>query len=245
MKQAQSRFDDGLPFAEDAQQAEMAASVQARLPLPVPETTNHLEPARRCAGIEGFSLHANTRVHENDRLGLETLCAYGARGPVALERLSFREDGRLEYRLKKPAPDGSTLLVLTPIQLVKRLAALIVKPRIHLTRFFGIFASNSKFRRRVAEHAMGPKTSKPIRAPQSVERNPGVLPPRPKLDWSALLRRTMGVDLFQCPGGGRRTVIAVIEQPSMAKKILRHLGLLQGAVPPWKATGPPQLALAL
>ena len=29
---------------------------------------------------------------------LERLCWYGARGPLALERLSWREDGRLSYR---------------------------------------------------------------------------------------------------------------------------------------------------
>ena len=31
----------------------------------------------------------------NDRTGLETLCRYGARGPLSLERLSWREDGKL------------------------------------------------------------------------------------------------------------------------------------------------------
>ncbi len=44
----------------------------------------------------------------NDRTGLETLCRYGARGPLSLERLSLRDDGRLAWRMKRPAPDGST-----------------------------------------------------------------------------------------------------------------------------------------
>jgi hypothetical protein len=30
---------------------------------------------------EGFSLHADTWLHENDVVGLERLCNYGARGP--------------------------------------------------------------------------------------------------------------------------------------------------------------------
>jgi hypothetical protein len=33
-------------------------------------------------------------VHENDRQGLERLCAYGARGPLALARLTELPDGR-------------------------------------------------------------------------------------------------------------------------------------------------------
>jgi hypothetical protein len=40
-----------------------------------------------------------------------------ASGPLALERLSWREDGRLSYRLKRSAPDGSTHLALTPLEL--------------------------------------------------------------------------------------------------------------------------------
>ncbi|MCU0698368.1 MAG: transposase [Myxococcaceae bacterium] len=31
----------------------------------------------------GFSLHADTSVHGHDRQGLERLCRYGSRGPVA------------------------------------------------------------------------------------------------------------------------------------------------------------------
>ena len=61
---------------------------------------------RRCAFLEGFSLHADTWVHENDRDSLERLCRYGARGPLALERLTRREDGRPDYRLKKPSHGG-------------------------------------------------------------------------------------------------------------------------------------------
>jgi hypothetical protein len=62
---------------------------------------------------------------------------------LALDRLSRREDGKLEYRLKKPLPGGATTLLMTPAQLLKRLVALVVKPKVHLTRFFGVFAPNS------------------------------------------------------------------------------------------------------
>ncbi|HYH96596.1 hypothetical protein [Hyalangium sp.] len=39
-------------------------------------------------------MHANTHLHANDRQGLKRLCRYGARGALALERLSRTEDGR-------------------------------------------------------------------------------------------------------------------------------------------------------
>ncbi len=72
-----------------------------------------------------FSLGANVRIHANDRQGLEQLCRYGARGAISLERLEERPDGRLSYRMRRPAPDGSTHFVLTPLALLKKLAALI------------------------------------------------------------------------------------------------------------------------
>jgi hypothetical protein len=51
-----------------------------------------------CAFIEGFSLHAATRVLASDRRGLWRLCAYGARGAVASSRLSELPDGRFAYQ---------------------------------------------------------------------------------------------------------------------------------------------------
>jgi Putative transposase len=61
--------------------------------------------------MEGFSLHANTHLHANDRQRLERLCRYEARGALALERLSRAEDGRIAYRMKRPLPDGTTHLL--------------------------------------------------------------------------------------------------------------------------------------
>ena len=56
--------------------------------------------------LEGFSLHAGTHLHENDQLGLERLCRYGARGAIALSRLEEFPDGRVSYHMKRALPDG-------------------------------------------------------------------------------------------------------------------------------------------
>jgi len=49
-----------------------------------------------------------------------------ARPPFALERLSrINNSEALRYWLPKPLPDGRTALVLTPLELLERLAALI------------------------------------------------------------------------------------------------------------------------
>jgi hypothetical protein len=83
---------------------------------------------RRCATVEGFSLHAETTVGALDRRGLERLCRYGLRSSFALSRLTVKEDGTLRYRLKRPWPDGRTELRLEPLELMRRLALLIPPP---------------------------------------------------------------------------------------------------------------------
>jgi hypothetical protein len=237
MKLVHAHFPDGLPYAEDERDFQLAASAQTRLPL-ADDAPPHRR--RRCAFLQGFSLHADTHLHENDREALERTCRYGARGPICLERLTRREDGKLEYRLKKPAPNGAAVLVLTPLQLVKRLCPLVVKPGVHLTRFHGVFGPNSKWRR----HVVPPRCLAVVPPPA-----PGKLPPTdsrrsphpPRLNWAGLLRRVFGEDVLACPCGGHRTVLALITNPDVARI---KLGL-PPQTPRLRAlpTGPPQLPL--
>ncbi len=76
----------------------------------------------------GFSVDASVRIEANDRAGLERRLRYCARPPFALERLQAIDAHRLIYRLPKPRPDGSTDLILSPLELIGRLAALIPPP---------------------------------------------------------------------------------------------------------------------
>jgi len=73
----------------------------------------------------GFSLDAAVRVGAHDRAGLERLLRYCARPPFALERLERLDAERVVYRLPKPQRDGTTVLTLTPLELVDQLAARI------------------------------------------------------------------------------------------------------------------------
>jgi len=61
---------------------------------------------KRCAEVAGFNVHANVRVSANDRDGLEHLCRYLARPPIANDRLQELPDGRLALRFKQAWRDG-------------------------------------------------------------------------------------------------------------------------------------------
>src|SRR5438132_871262 len=113
---------------------------------------NHPEAVRikkQAAYLEGFSLHAGVHLHANDREGLAHLCGYGARPPLAQERLSRLPDGRLAYRLKRPITGRGEVLVLSPSELLRRLAALVPPPRSHLVRYHGVFGPASEWRSQI------------------------------------------------------------------------------------------------
>ena len=81
----------------------------------------------RCASVDGFSVHANVAVSAGDRARLERLAQYCARGPVATERLEMLTDGRLLYRFKRAWRDGTTHIILMPLDMLA-IARKIVRP---------------------------------------------------------------------------------------------------------------------
>jgi hypothetical protein len=93
------------------------------------------------APSSGFSLHAATTCEVWQRSRLERLCRYITRPPIATKRLSVDGRGRVVYRYKHPFRDGSTHVVLEPLDFISRLAALVPRPRLNLTRFHGVFAN--------------------------------------------------------------------------------------------------------
>ncbi len=103
-----------------------------------------------CADCEGFSLHAGVRIPGYCRERLEKLCRYAARPPVVHERMSLSADGsKVLYKLKRRYRDGSTHVVLEPLELIERLAALVPRPRVNLTTYHGILAPAASYRDRV------------------------------------------------------------------------------------------------
>jgi hypothetical protein len=78
----------------------------------------------RSYNVAGFSLHAGTVCEAFQRSRLERLCRYITRPPVATQRLSQDARGRVVYRYKQPFRDGSTHVVLEPLDFIARLAGI-------------------------------------------------------------------------------------------------------------------------
>ena len=236
-------FEDRQPpWPEDDFEALQARGAQLRL-LPKEEP----QPGRkgRLAVAHGLSLHADTWVGANDRQGLARLIRYGARGPIAESRLSRRDDGRYAYETKR----GVTL-VMTAEQLVRRLLWLTPPRGLHLTNFHGVFASHSSVRASVLlplpeppQLAVAPQPGVPAEGVAATAAGP--CRKRPRVDWASLQRHTFGCDVWQCPCGGRRRVVAVVTSARTAEEVLRNLGLWRPWPPLPAAQGPPQRELVL
>jgi len=76
-----------------------------------------------CADIQGFSLRATVRCDADDREVLEQLCSYSTRPALASERVQTNAVGQAVLKLKTPRRDGTTLLVMSSLELIQRVAA--------------------------------------------------------------------------------------------------------------------------
>jgi Putative transposase len=86
------------------------------------------------------------RVKAHDRKRLEQLCRYITRPARSDERVQHNAAGQVELKCKTPWRDGTKHLVMSPLEFMQRLAALVQRPRLHLLRFHGVLAPNAKLR---------------------------------------------------------------------------------------------------
>lgn len=184
----------------------------------------------RCALSDGFSLHADVQIKRKDRQKLERLCRYAARPPIALERMSQREDGKILYRLKTRYSDGTTHVLFDPLELVEKAVALIPPPRANLLRYHGLLAPNSKRRSQIV--------------PSNSEKKKAKSPYPEQTKWAELLKKSFSIDVLKCSKcGGKMRVLSVIKDSAIARRILEAKGMW--AEPPKKSPprAPPELEL--
>ena len=81
-----------------------------------PEDGEATIKSKRCAEVGGFNLHANVRVRANDREGIEHLCRYLARPPIANDRLQQLPDGGLGRTNLFESPELSPVISATKAQ---------------------------------------------------------------------------------------------------------------------------------
>ena len=87
---------------------------------------------------------------------------------MANERVQTNAAGQVVLKLKAPWRDGpaglsTTHLVMSPLEFMQRLAALVPRSRLHLIRFHGVLAPNAKLRALVVpQEAEAPAQAAPL-----------------------------------------------------------------------------------
>jgi hypothetical protein len=161
------------------------------------------------------------------------------------------------YESIKPGPSGSVSLMLTPLELIGRLAALIPPPRRHRHRYYGVLAPNAPLRGQVTALAGVPDgtpaadvtgsiaaTTAPSRSSEGTAE--AILRRAARYAWALLLARIYEVFPLVCPRcGGEMRIIAFINDAGAVREILTHLGeptspprLMKARAPPlWEMQG--------
>ena len=203
------------------------------------EAQEHPVARADAAYVGGVSLHITKPIAPGKREGLERVLRYGGRPPFSSTRLSQTASGKVCYQLRRPSHTGQTHVVLEPVAFLRRLAALMPPPRVHMVRFFGVFAPRHAMRREVAALAASAAATAGASLPQPAPRQGAAAHYR----WAELLARVFAIDLTRCqrPGCvGTTKVIAEVIDPDVIAKILTHLGLM----PEPAASGAPAAARA-
>jgi hypothetical protein len=108
--------------------------------------------------------------------------AVGPRAGQKLFTLRLTSSGQVRDHLKSAYRDGTTHIVLEPLDLMARLAALVPPPRMHLTRYHGVFAPNSRLRAAVTPAKRGVKAAQPAQPS-------GQTPRHVAMSWAKRLKR--------------------------------------------------------
>ena len=125
--------------------------------------------------------------------------------------------GQVVYKLKTAYRNGTTHIVLDPLDFLSRLASLIPRPRLHLTRFHGVFAPHFKYRSLVTpQSVLKEKTSHKKQKKEKKSYSMG---------WAKVLKRVFDIDIQTClKCGGQIKIISSIQNPQIIKRILNSLG---------------------
>jgi len=220
-------------IAVGPQQGRQAFMIRTIRPLDRPDPG-----LERVAKASGFSLHAGVSCEALQKAKRERIFRYIARPPVAVPRLSLSSTGKVVYTLKTPYRDGTTQVAFEPVDFIARLAALVPKPRVNLTRYHGVLAPNHRWRGEVT----------PARRGKAIKMGANAVVKTPAechaaMTWAQRLKRVFNIDIETCGRcGGSLKVIACIEDQDVIDRILAHLRDKEQGTPTLPHLAPPTRA---
>jgi hypothetical protein len=138
---------------------------------------------------------------------------------MAMDALQQRPDGTLAMETPPDPRSGATRVVLDPLQWIHRnITALIPDPGQHTRRSYGAYCN----RARVAAAAGQGESDGAAQGRSAGEDSDFARETR--RTWARLLRKIFEADpLLLCSCGAEMKIVAIITQPRVVERILRHL----------------------
>ncbi len=106
--------------------------------------------------------------------------------------------------------DGTTHVIFEPVDFIAKLAALVPRPRVNLTRYHGVFAPNSKHRVWVTPARRGKGSQKT--AADKDEKT--TVQSHVAMTWAQRLKRVFNIDVKTCRVCGGVAKVAVPAHPA-------------------------------
>jgi hypothetical protein len=152
----------------------------------------------------------------------------------------------------QPSKDGTTHIVLGPVEMLQKLAALVPAPHAHLVRYAGLFAPAAKWRSAIVPAATSSTEAESTVVSRGVEISiclndssahfieAAITDGQPcssvaharNYTWAELMKRVWALDVLECPRcRALMRVLADIHSPDAVEKILKCLDLPSRAPP--------------
>jgi hypothetical protein len=160
----------------------------------------------------GFNIHNEVKISSNDQQGRIKLAQYIIKAPISLERMIYnKENQKVIYKSKKGT------VVFDPLDWLAAITSHIPDKYAQNVRYYGFYSSKSRGMRNKDEQMaedeiviFGTSTSKK----------------RCSKKWASLIKRVYEIDPLCCPRCcNQMRILALIDQPEIIEKILKHLNL--------------------
>jgi len=194
--------------------------------------TEELVDKMRSWKHSGFSVYCGKPIKACDADGRKTLSEYISRAPFSLERMSFNESSKtVVYKGEHFHPTlARNFDVADPLEWIARITSHIPKKGAKQVIYYG--ANSQAWRGRERRQGISTTATAEEESASSL-RDPSSYSSRRRQLWAVLLKKVWDIDVLKCPKcGGEMKVISFIEQPSVIRRILKHLDLWEDPRPP-------------
>jgi len=176
----------------------------------------------------GFHVFCGNRISPDDETAMENLACYIIRASFSQERMQYLDqEGKVVYTSK----DGRTSKSFPALEWLANLCSHIPNRGEQMVRYYGHYSNVSRGKR---QKEGSDETIPCILEPQGDEK---IF----RRNWARLIQKIYEVDPLICPKcKGAMRIVSSIEDPSVIRDILKHLGIwLVRSRPPPKIHDPP------